>query len=127
MCLDLLTDRMRWNRTYEGGCDRMSITPDGKQIYLPSLESSFWNVVDGATGEVLHRIEPNSGAHNTIVGLDGKRAYLAGLRSPLLPVVDTRTQEIVRRVGPFTQPIRPFTIKRTADSLLCEHQRSSGL
>lgn len=110
MCLDLLTDRMLWNRTYEGGCDRMSITPDGKWIYLPSLEGAFWNVVDGETGEVARRIEPNSGAHNTVVGLNGRYAYLAGLKSPLLPVVDTRTQEIVRRAGPFGNVIRPFTV-----------------
>lgn len=117
ICLDILTDKVLWNRPYEGGCDRMSITPDGKLIYLPSLESSFWNVVDGATGDIVRRIEPNSGAHNTIVGLDGRMAYLAGLKSPLLPVVDTRTQEIVRKVGPFTNVIRPFTVN--GDQSLC--------
>ena len=25
MCLDLVTDELLWERTYEGGCDRMSI------------------------------------------------------------------------------------------------------
>src|SRR3954470_17846657 len=33
MCFDLLTDKLLWEKTYEGGCDRMSITPDGKIIY----------------------------------------------------------------------------------------------
>src|SRR5215467_4518483 len=27
MALDLLSDRLLWERTYEGGCDRMGITP----------------------------------------------------------------------------------------------------
>jgi DNA-binding beta-propeller fold protein YncE len=110
LCIDLLTEKVLWNRTYEGGCDRMSMTPDGKLIYLPSLEKEHWHVVDGATGDVVAKIVPNSGAHNTIVGLDGSRAYLAGLRSPLLTVVDTKTQEVVRTVGPFSNVIRPFTV-----------------
>jgi hypothetical protein len=110
LCIDLLTDRLLWNRPYEGGCDRMSMTPDGKLIYLPSLEGPHWHVVDGISGDVVAKIVPNSGAHNTVVGLDGSRAYLAGLKSPLLRVVDTRTQEIVKEVGPFGHVIRPFTV-----------------
>jgi DNA-binding beta-propeller fold protein YncE len=110
LCLDLVTGRLHWNREYEGGCDRMSITPDGAQIYLPSFEGPHWHVVDGASGDVVARIEVGSGAHNTIVALDGSEAYLAGLRSPLLAVADTRTRRVVRRVGPFGAPIRPFTV-----------------
>ena len=108
--IDLRTDALLWNRVYEGGCDRMSITPDGRFIYLPSYEGPHWHVVDGATGDVVARIETNSGAHNTICGPGGTRAYLAGLRSPLLRVVDTRTNTVVKEVGPFGHVIRPFTV-----------------
>jgi len=110
MCLDLRTEKVLWNRTYAGGCDRMSMTPDGKAIYLPSFEGPHWNVVDAATGDVLAKIEPNSGAHNTVVGLDGSRAYLAGLKSPHLTVADARTHQVVGTVGPFSAAIRPFTV-----------------
>ena len=37
-CLDLVTEKVLWERAYPGGCDRMAISPDGKVIYLPSLE-----------------------------------------------------------------------------------------
>ena len=53
MCLDLVTDKVLWEKTYEGGCDRMSISPDGKIIYLPSLEKDHWKVVDAADGHVI--------------------------------------------------------------------------
>jgi DNA-binding beta-propeller fold protein YncE len=109
-CLDLVTEKILWEKAYEGGCDRMAMTPDGKTIYLPSFEKDHWHVVDAMTGEVITKITPKSGAHNTVVGLDGKYAYLAGLRSPLLPVVDTATHTIVKTVGPFSAPIRPFTV-----------------
>jgi DNA-binding beta-propeller fold protein YncE len=109
-CLDLVTEKTLWEKEYEGGCDRMSITPDGKLIYLPSLEKDHWHVVAGATGDIVSKFVPKSGAHNTIVSLDGTRAYLAGLRSPLLQVVDVKTQKLLDPIGPFAEPIRPFTV-----------------
>ncbi len=110
MCLDLHNDLLLWEKQYEGGCDRMAIAPDGSHLYLPSLEAAHWHVVDGATGNILATIKPDSGAHNTLYGMDGKWAYLAGLRSPLLTVADTKTHTISRQIGPFSAPIRPFTI-----------------
>ena len=109
-CFDLITEKTLWENVYEGGCDRMAISPDGKVIYLPSLEKAHWHVVDAGSGEVIRKIVTNSGAHNTIIGLDGARAYLAGLASPILRVTDTRTHEVIREVGPFGNFIRPFTV-----------------
>lgn len=113
ICFDLQTDEVLWEKTYEGGCDRMSMTPDGRVIYLPSFEKAHWHVVDALSGEVLAKIVPDSGAHNTVVALDGREAYLAGLRSPLLTVADARQHEAVRTVGPFGNSIRPFTVNGT--------------
>jgi hypothetical protein len=110
ICLDLRTDRQLWQRSYEGGCDRMAISPDGTHIYLPTLEKDHWKVVDANDGQELARITPDSGAHNTVYGLNGREAYLAGLRSPLLTVVDTSDHHTVRTVGPFSHGVRPFTI-----------------
>ena len=61
MCLDLVTEKLLWEKTYEAGCDRMSITPDGQLIFLPSFEGPLWYVVRARDGEVLARITPNSG------------------------------------------------------------------
>ncbi len=110
MCLDLVTEKLLWEKKYDQGCDRMSMTPDGKLIYLPSFEGPLWYVVRADDGVELARITPDSGAHNTVAGLDGKEAYLAGLKSPLLTVVDTQSQRAVRTVGPFSASIRPFTV-----------------
>ena len=38
MCLDLVTEKLLWEKTYDRGCDRMAITPDGQTIFLPSFE-----------------------------------------------------------------------------------------
>ncbi len=109
-CLDLKTEKILWEKEYEGGCDRMSIAPDGKVIYVPSFEKDHWHVVDAVDGRVIARIEPKSGAHNTVYGRDGKHVYLAGLRSPLLTIADTSTHTAAHTVGPFAAAIRPFTV-----------------
>jgi hypothetical protein len=110
MCLDLVTDKLLWEKEYEGGCDRMALSPDGAVIYLPMLEGPTWHVVDAANGDVIAKVTPNSGSHNTISGPSGRAAYLAGLKSPLLTVADTRSHTAARTVGPFSAAVRPFTI-----------------
>src|SRR5260221_5029347 len=37
--IDLGTGKIIWEKAIEGGCDRMSISPDGKTMYLPSFEN----------------------------------------------------------------------------------------
>ncbi|MCA9130757.1 MAG: hypothetical protein KDB22_26910 [Planctomycetales bacterium] len=109
-CVDMHTESILWEKTYEGGLDRMSISPDGKFIYQPSFEGPDWYVLDGINGDVMATLSPGSGAHNTIVGLDGKYAYLAGLKSPILSIADTSVHQLTKQVGPFSNSIRPFTV-----------------
>ncbi len=109
-CLDLVSEKLLWERTYPFGLDRMSMDPGAKFIYQPSFENDYWYVLDPETGDETARVTPRNGAHNTIVSLDGKEAYLAGLRSPLLTVVDTSDHKTTRTVGPFAASIRPFTV-----------------
>jgi len=123
--IDLATDKLVWEKTFEGGCDRMSISPDGKIMYLPSFEKNFWNVVDCATGDIIKKIEVHKRAHNTIYGPSGKNVYLDDIASPWLYIADAKKHELVNKVGPFANFVRPFTINGketlayvTVDSLL---------
>jgi hypothetical protein len=109
-CLDLLTDKTMWEKELPGGCDRMSITPDGKILYVPSMEKDHWNVVDGDKGDVLATIVTKNRAHNTVVSRDGSRMYLGGISRPILFVADTKTHQVVKEVGDFGGGIRPFTV-----------------
>ena len=123
--IDLATDKLVWEKTFEGGCDRMSISPDGKTMYLPSFENSFWNVVDCATGAIIKKIDVYKRAHNTIYARSGNYVYLDDIASPWLYVADAKKHELVNKVGPFANFVRPFTINGretrvyvTVDSLL---------
>jgi DNA-binding beta-propeller fold protein YncE len=108
--IDLKTEQILWNRTYEGGADRLAVSPDGKILYVPSLEGPHWHAVDAATGDVLAKIVTDSGAHNTIYGPDGRYVYLAGLKMPKLLIADAASHKVVKEVGPFGNVVRPFTI-----------------
>ena len=110
MAFDLKTDKKLWDKELEGGADRLAVSPDGRTLYVPTLEGPHWMVVDAMTGEVRTKVVTKSGAHNTIWGPNGKEVYLAGLTSPLLRVADPSTNTVVKEIGPFANVIRPFTI-----------------
>lgn len=123
--IDLTTDKPVWEKTFDGGCDRMAISPDGKTMWLPSFEKGFWNVVDCATGDIIKKIDVYKRAHNTIYGPSGQHVYLDDIASPWLYIADSKKQELVNKVGPFANFVRPFTINGketlvyvTVDSLL---------
>jgi DNA-binding beta-propeller fold protein YncE len=123
--IDLATEKVVWEKMYEGGCDRMAVSPDGRTMYLPSFEKDFWNVVDCETGDLIKKIQVVKRAHNTIYGLSGKQVYMADIASPILFVADPATHTISKKVGPFGHFVRPFTVNgaetlvyATVDSLL---------
>jgi DNA-binding beta-propeller fold protein YncE len=123
--IDLATEKIIWEKSFEGGCDRMSISPDGKTMYLPSLEKNFWNVIDCNTGEVITKINDFKRAHNSLYGPSGKYVYLGDIGNPWLYMANTKTNTIEYKVGPFANFVRPFTVNSsetmayvTVDSLL---------
>ena len=123
--IDLTTEKIVWEKNFDGGCDRMSISPDGKTMYLPALEKSFWNVVDCNTGEIINKIGEFTRSHNTLYGPSGNYVYLGDLRNPWLYMANTKTNTIEDKIGPFGNYVRPFTINSsetiayvTVDTLL---------
>jgi len=123
--IDLITDKIVWEKKFDGGCDRMAISPDGLTMYLPSLENSFWNVVDCKTGHVIKKITVYKRAHNTIYSNTGNKVFLDDIGSNWLYIADAQKHELASKVGPFANNIRPFTVNGketlvyvTVDSLL---------
>ncbi len=113
LAYDLLTDTVRWNRTYSHGIDSLAIDSSGSRIYLPDGELSpdgRWNVIDARSGAAIGRIDAGTGPHNTIVGLSGKNVYLGGRNYPYLEVASTATRRVTKRIGPLRSGVRPFTI-----------------
>ncbi|MDB5132682.1 MAG: hypothetical protein JWR02_2431 [Mucilaginibacter sp.] len=111
--IDLATGKIIWEKAIPGGCDRMSVSPDGKTMYLPSFEGKIWNVADCKTGEIIKTIPGFGRAHNTLYGPSGNYVYLDDLTSQWLKIADTKTHAIIGKIGPFGNFIRPFTVNGT--------------
>jgi YVTN family beta-propeller protein len=109
-CLDFMTGESLWEKSLPKGCDRMSITPDGKTLYVPAFEKDLLNVVDAASGDLITSIDVPNGSHNCICRLDGERIYLGCLKSPIMSVIDPATNKVTDTVGPFSNFVRPYTI-----------------
>ena len=113
-CFDLEREEIVWEKTYGAGCERSSITPDGKKIYVPTGwwypgEDSGFLVVNADNGELIKRIRVGPQAHNSIVSLDGRRVFL-GTRTTLT-IFDTSTDRMIRQIKDVGERgVFPYTI-----------------
>lgn len=111
---DIETDKVVWEKVYEAGCDRSSITLDGKKIYVPtgwwySGADSGMLVVNAENGELIKRINVGPAAHNSIVSLDGRLLYLG--TTTMLTIFDTRDENIIRQIKDVGERgIFPYTM-----------------
>src|ERR1043165_331576 len=111
---DLESEKVIWEQLYSGGCDRSSITLDGRKIFAPTGwweagDSGGFVVIDGETGSELRRIKVGKGAHNSIISLDGNRLYLG--TDTTLTVFDPADEHVIQQipdVGEFG--VFPYTI-----------------
>jgi DNA-binding beta-propeller fold protein YncE len=113
VAIDLLTNRVVWQRRYDTGTDGLAVTPNGARLYIPVGEHTMddrWRVADARTGKIVAEIHAGPGPHNTVISPDGRTVYLGPRNSRYLYVASTRTNRIVRRVGPLLPGVRPFTI-----------------
>jgi len=108
--IDLITGKLIWEKQIPNGCDRLSVAPDGRTMYLPSLESHYWTVIDCETGNIIKRLDGFNASHNTIYALSGKHVYLADLKNTVVKIADPKTNTVTAEVGPFVNFVRPFTI-----------------
>ena len=112
--IDLETEKVLWDKTYDRGADRSSITTDGKKLYVPT---GYWYggedagllVLNAENGEVIKRITVGPGAHNSIVSLDGRFLYL-GTRTALT-VFDTTDERLIHdKIETGESSIFPYTV-----------------
>jgi len=111
---DLEKEKMIWEKTYPGGCDRSSITPDGKKIYVPtgwwySGEDSGFLVINAKNGKLMKRITVGPKAHNSITSLDGRFAYLG--TKTMLTMFDTSDERIIQQITNVGEKgVFPYTV-----------------
>jgi len=114
LAYDLMKDTVLWIHTYHLGVDSMSISPDGKTIYMPTGSgnpTTIWNVIDASTGNATDLIDTGSSrTHNTVVSLNGSHVYMGTQSSNYLYEANTSNNTVIGKIGPFNNAVRPFTI-----------------
>jgi outer membrane protein assembly factor BamB len=121
---DMLTGKIIWrvNTVEKYGLrqpDRLTITVDGKALFVPmnfSRETSGYGgwqnhvflVLDAATGQKISEIARPGRPHNSWSGEAGQYMYLGGRSDQTLVVADQKTYNVVKTIGPFDWPIRMF-------------------
>jgi DNA-binding beta-propeller fold protein YncE len=119
VAMDLRTERVLWVRRFEESeCrhpDRLSVTTDGRAVYVPCKLSDNMVVLDAGTGATIARHTVNGGEapHNTYTGELGRYMYLGSYKSPILRIYDQTTHAEVRRIDGFSSGIRPFAVDPT--------------
>jgi outer membrane protein assembly factor BamB len=111
---DLESEKVLWERTYDLGCDRACITPDGKKLYVPT--GWWWKgtntgflVVNPDNGDLIKRLPAGAAAHNSIASLDGQFAYL-GTETNLW-IFRTSDDSLVRNINNVGESgVFPFTV-----------------
>jgi len=111
---DLEKEQVVWEKTYEVGADRSSITLDGRKLYVPSgwwdkAEDGGLLVVNAANGDLIKRIRVGPQAHNSFVSLNGRFVYLG--TQTMLTVFDTANEKVIQQVKDVGEyGIFPYTV-----------------
>ncbi len=119
VALDLISERVVWVRELDKAVcdhpDRLSVTLEGRALYVPCKLSDNLLVLDARDGSTIkaHTVNAGEAPHNTYTGESGKYMYLGSYRSPIFRVYDQSTHEEVRRIDGFSSGIRPFAVDPT--------------
>jgi len=121
---DLVTGKLAWqvNTLQQYGLrrpDRLTITADGRALYVPMNWSrekdgyTGWEnhvnlVLDASNGEKITEIPRPGRPHNNWTGEGGQYMYLGGRSDQTLVVADQKTHKVVKTIGPFDWPVRQF-------------------
>lgn len=114
--LDLLTEKVVWQNTYEPGtcCERGQVTPDGLTLEVGSDLKDFHRVLDARTGKVKGIIQTPMSMFNHNMGMsaDGKTVFDAP-NGITMTVADLATMKAIKTIT-FDDHIRVFVLNHDA-------------
>lgn len=119
------TDRVLWRLRLEHMPHHMSVSKDGRRIFVPYYDSWWVAVVDVEKRAVIKKIFVGNGSHGTKLSPDGRRLYVGSMMNDFMSVIDTERLEVVRRI-PFDDGVRPFVMTRDEKTMYVQESRLHG-
>lgn len=111
IAIDPATDKIRWRLDMDGMTHHMSVSKDGRYVYVPYYDTWWVAVVDTKQRQIVKKIWIGHGGHGSKVSADGKRLYVGSMLNDTLTVIDTDKLEVAD-VFQFRDGVRPFTFPK---------------
>ena len=80
------------------GANRLKFTPDGKQVFISSLQSGDLTIYDAKSHKEIKRLKIGHGAAGILMDPDGGRAFVACSADNYLAVIDLRSLEVTQHI-----------------------------
>ena len=119
-------DSILWRLPIEGGWPHhMSISNDGKSLYMPLFDEPYVIVIDTEEQAITDRIDVLWGGHGTRVTPDGKRLYVGSILTQSMYVIDLEDNSLENLIS-FPQGVRPFAFNEAETTLYTQLSRVHG-
>lgn len=80
------------------GANRLKFTPDGKLVFISSLQSGELTIYDAKTRKEIKRIKIGNGAAGILMDQDSSRAFVACSADNYIAIIDLKTLEVTRHL-----------------------------
>lgn len=80
------------------GANRLKFSPDGKLVFISSLQSSDLTIYDARAYKEIKRLKIGHGAAGILMDPDGSRAFVACTPDNYIAVVDLKTLEVINHI-----------------------------
>lgn len=86
------------------GANRLKFTPDGKMVFISSLQTGDLAIYDAKTHQEIKRMNIGHGAAGILMDPNGSRAFIACSADSYVAVIDLRTLEVTSHINVGGQP-----------------------
>lgn len=80
------------------GANRLKFTPDGKMVFVSSLQSGELTIYDAKAHTKIKQLKPGTGAAGILMDPDGSRAFVACSADNYIAVIDLKKLEDVQHL-----------------------------
>ncbi len=109
VAVDPTARTIRWRAAFAGVPNHLAASPNGKQIYVTIVSSSYVDIIDPARHAVVDSVDVGIGPHDIVVSPDGRRIYVGLIRGNKVTIFDAATHHIIRQI-PFEAGVRPIAV-----------------
>jgi YVTN family beta-propeller protein len=110
-CIDTATNKVLWTVAIPGMPQHLTVSKDGRRLFVPAFDKNYIYVVDTAAGRIVDTWFGVLGNHGSELSSDGKHLYLGNMVMNRIYVYDTGTGQVVQTYL-TRNAVRPFKIDR---------------